>query len=232
MIINFNVDNIIYDRLYIYYKAKLNNNATVGYDHTKNKNIATLTYSNDPYGTDTKTKKSDTSVNTFGLEIFKYENNNRNKPLSGAVFEIYRDKECTQKVGTTTPTNSEGIAYYKGLGANDWKEIYDTNGNYLCYSRQKEYYLKEIKAPNGYNISNEITVAKIGYNIVSSGFANGEGTMIGEREGYYRVEIPNYKNILLPVTGGTGTILFTVMGLVLITCSIYYYIKYKNKKLY
>lgn len=225
MIINFNVDNIIYDRFYIYYKAKLNNNATVGTDNT-NENTVTLTYSNDPYGTGTKTKKANTSVTTFGLEIFKYENNNRNKPLSGAVFEIYRDKECTQKVGTTTPTNEQGIAYYKGLGANGWTEV-----SYDFYSRQKEYYLKEIKAPNGYNISNEITVANIGYNIVSPlRDLEDEGTMIGELPGYYRVEIPSNKIGLLPVTGGTGTILFTVMGLILISSSIYYYLKYKSKR--
>lgn len=190
-------------------------------------------------GTNTTTQTVENLVGTFGLEIFKYENNNKNKPLSGAVFEIYRDKECTQKVGTTTPTNEQGIAYYKGLSIDklyDNEEI-DINGIYYV-SRQKKYYLKEITSPEGYVVSSKPIMTKIGYDYVSeSGIyeseavPNGEGTSIGERAGYYRIEVPSYKNILLPVTGGAGTIIFTIMGLILICSSTYYYLKYKSKRI-
>lgn len=204
--ININVDNVAATILTINYKAKLNNGAIIG--STGNKNEVQLTYSNDPYGTSTKTTEIDegtsTTAYTYGIEILKYAKGNSNETLNGAEFEIYKDAELTELVGTFT-TNNSGKAFFRGIA-------------------EGTYYIKETKAPEGYTtLKNPI---RINLDVEDSSLVE------GDEEGYYKFEIENEKVVSLPFTGGTGTIFFTLFGLSIIGVSYYLAVKYykRNQK--
>lgn len=205
MTIVFNVDFIDSTKIIINYTAKLNDNAGLG-ANGGNTNNASLTYSNDPYGTSSSTtvpEEGDGQVTVllYGLELYKYAEED-NKALSGAEFTIYKDVEATEKVGVIT-TNSKGIAQYKGLAAGT-------------------YYVKETKAPTGYRLDNSIVAIKIG---------PGEGSLeAADTEGYYRLEIANKEAGLLPVTGGVGTIAITLVGLAIVGGAIYFFFIYRKRK--
>ncbi len=205
MTITFNINYVNSTTITVNYTAKLNNNAGLG-ANGGNTNNATLTYSNDPYGTATSTtvpEEGDGQVTVllYGLEIYKYAADG-NQALEGAEFTIYKDADLEQAVAVVT-TNESGIAQYKGLAAGT-------------------YYVKETKAPTGYRLDNTIISAKVG---------PGEGSLANaETEGYYRLEVSNAKAGLLPVTGGIGTIAITLLGLTIVGGAIYFFFIYRKKR--
>ncbi len=205
MTITFNVNYVDSTTITINYTARLNDNAGLG-ANGGNSNNATLTYSNDPYGTGSSTtvpEEGDGQVTVllYGLEIYKYAADG-NAALEGAEFTIYKDAELQQAIGVVS-TNASGIAQYKGLAAGT-------------------YYVKETKAPTGYRLDGSIISAKIG---------PGEGSLENaDTEGYYRLEVSNEKVGLLPVTGGIGTVIITLIGLVIVASAVYFFFIYRKKK--
>ncbi len=151
MYIDFDYSKIsAYTSLTVTYDAYLNEKAVVG-TAEGNVNSATLTYSNSPYiGTSYDPESNDDRpdenttgyhttteveevVYTYGIYVDKYEDGNASTKLAGAVFNIYTNAECTgDEIGTIT-TDANGIGLYEGLAAGT-------------------YYLKEMKAPAGYNL--------------------------------------------------------------------------------
>lgn len=67
------------------------------------------------------------------VEVVKVDSKNQNVKLSGAVFGIYRDQDCTELIVQMPPTDENGASSV---------EIIKT---------QDTVYLKEITAPAGYN---------------------------------------------------------------------------------
>jgi uncharacterized surface anchored protein len=65
------------------------------------------------------------------LEVKKVDASNRELPLSGAIYELYRKSGETKNLIQTQTTNEAGIAIFQGLLAGD-------------------YVIKEITAPSGY----------------------------------------------------------------------------------
>ena len=51
-------------------------------------------------------------------------------------------------------------------------------------------------------------------------------------DGYYELDIANTEVGLLPVTGSIGTIILTVVGLIVVGGAIYFFVVYKKKKQY
>ena len=201
MTIVFNADNINSNTVTINYTARLNSQAGLGVDG-KNTNNAQLTYSNNPYGEGTYTTTGITvDVYTYGLEIYKYEEGNTSTPLQDAEFTIYKDSNLENAI-TTVTTNSDGIASYAGLA-------------------QGTYYIQETKAPTGYRLDNTIREIKIG---PVEGSLNEATT-----EGYYRLELSNKELGLLPVTGGMGTIVITLVGLAIVIGAVYFYFIYYKR---
>ena len=66
--------------------------------------------------------------------------------------------------------------------------------------------------------------------IISVKIGPGEGSLEpAETEGYYRLEVANNEAGLLPVTGGVGTIVFTLVGLAIIAGAFYFFFVYRKK---
>ena len=197
--IAFNVDYVTSTTVTVEYKAKLNNSAVLG--DTGNLNSATLTYSNDPYGTGTVTSNvTQTSVFTYGVEVLIYANGDKSKVLSGVKFEVYSDASLTKKLGEMT-TDSTGRGRLPGLA-------------------EGTYYLKQVSTASGYTLPKDAVTVKVKL----------EGSTPGSVEGYYEAEVAAFEAGTLPFTGGPGTILYTVIGMITIVSAILLFVLYARKK--
>ena len=197
--IAFNVDYVTSTTVTVEYKAKLNNSAVLG--DTGNLNSATLTYSNDPYGTGTITSNvAQTSVFTYGVEVLIYANGDKSKVLSGVKFEVYSDASLTNKLGEIT-TDSTGRGRLPGLA-------------------EGTYYLKQVSTASGYTLPKDAITIKVKL----------EGSTPGSVEGYYEAEVAAFEAGTLPFTGGPGTILYTVIGMITIVSAILLFVLYARKK--
>lgn len=198
------------DKLIVTYSATLNKNAVVA--GSGNANTAKLEYGDKHF-----TTPSETTTKTYEIPVLKYTNKNgADTPLAGAVFELYRDKACTENqisfVKNTTA--SEGYDLYRIATSSDTavvKQITTTaDGKFkICGLDADTYYLKEVTQPAGYNkLEAPIKIkiddeGKIYVNEVAE--AN-----VGD------VKVLNKTGSILPSTGGMGTTLFYIFGAILV----------------
>ncbi len=210
--ITFMVDNVTSNLIRIEYKATVNNNAIIGGNGNVNK--ASLEYSNDPYGTGTHNTATDAGgegdkevpIYVYGIQIFKHAAQG-NTPLEGATFEIYSDISMTSdNLVDTVTTATDGYVKTKGLASGT-------------------YYIKETSAPTGYQLLTDPITVTIGPNQ-----ASGNQLQDTNNDGYYELDIANAAVGLLPVTGGAGTIILTIIGLAIIVGAFYFFFIYRRKK--
>lgn len=199
--ITFYVDQLTSTDLTITYSAHLNDDAVLG--AVGNKNSVTLEYSNDPYGTsDYTTEPVDTTVYTYGLEIFKHYLNGGSKVgLGNATFEIYSDSQLQHSVGTIK-TVSNGHGTLAGL-------------------KEGTYYIKETVAPTGYALLRDSIQIELNEDTATNGTVTG----------YYLREIANAPTGTLPSTGGMGTILYTAIGIGIMAAAVAIIVIYRKKKM-
>lgn len=153
------------------------------------------------------------NVATAGLDVTKVDGNATSTKLAGAEFTLYKDSACTEAitvegvtVKATTTTNGNDKFYY---GSN---EFYFTPG--------VDYFVKETKAPVGYNINStifKVTAVAKAYTPVGT-VENGAATVVKD----YPVTVPQ--------TGGMGTMMFYVGGAALIACAGVLLFVLKRKK--
>ena len=198
------------------YQATLNSNAVTD---DKTTNTATIQYGHDVNSlSDPKTDT--TIIKTHNLKITKVEKNTET-PLAGAKFNLYKGTNTSGEPihfvqgdnGTYTVTTDEngitelvtpstGIINVKGLDDGDYR-------------------LVETEAPEGYNklkSPNEI-------NIKVESSDNGENVTVSGNE----ITVENSTESWLPETGGMGTVIFTVVGVVGVLVILSTYFK-KGKK--
>ena len=198
--IDFNIDYVTSTTVTVTYKAKLN-------DQVKwyNNNGVTLTYSNSPYTNDNMTTENvNVSVGAYGIEIFKYAGSDKDKALASAEFDIFADSALTKKVGTIV-TNGDGIGRLKGLG-------------------KGTYYIRETKAPTGYQIIKDTIEVEVGSDDVA------ESSLTDNTLQYEVVEISNAATGILPYTGGSGLLFYSIIGIVIIGIGTVVTIKIHKKK--
>lgn len=190
----------------IKYTATVNKNAVTNGTET---NTATLTFSNNPQGGTDSTPSNPTKVFTGKIEVKKVDDSNPGNPLAGAEFVLYK------KVDTTT------VKYYhvdKTTGEVTWvdtkeeatKLTTEVDG-VITFEGLKngEYWLKETKAPKGYNILTsdvQITINGSADNLAS----------LKETK-----TVTNKKGTLLPETGGMGTIGLTALAVAVVACALF-----------
>lgn len=182
--------------------ATLNENAVIKGvgNDNSNDNSDSLTYTN-AYGQKTVTGTT-VKVYTFELPVVKVDANNNTTVLSDAKFQLYSDAGCTTVAenGTEATTGADGKVTFSGLKAGT-------------------YYLKETGAPTGYNLNSTV------YTIVISadGTITSNGTTVPE------VTVEDTP-IIMPATGGMGTMVFTIVGVSLIACAGVLFLVVRKKK--
>ena len=222
------------------YSATLNENAFVGtpdQSNPGNLNSAKVQYSNDPSEDSIgESTPSETHSYTFNFNLKKiYKEGATENTLAGAKFQlldsnktsvislvkkvdnVYRpavtgDKD-TDKV-TEVETPASGTIEFTGLKAGT-------------------YYLKETFAPKGYNKLSDPVKVTITANIdkttgaLESWTVNGSAPTTGVTVPVVKIE--NKKGALLPDTGGMGTVLFTVFGVLIVALGAGWYVKSNRK---
>ena len=202
-------------QLIITYTATLNDDATTAVN-TKETNTVTFDYSNYPYVANSHKQKTDTvDVTTFAIKIDKYVDGEETNKLAGAKFDLYRTV-YPGETGVTIPhtsiqgiklegdkvTDADGVATF---------EKYEANGtNY-------DYYLVETQAPSGYNL------------LADAVKVNFTDTEVATTAGIYTVQVPNKSGIQLPITGGTGTVIFTIIGIALMVGAVVLFVVSRKK---
>ncbi len=215
------------------YTATLNQNAVVGLDG--NPNVVYLEYSNNPDqsgsgDTDNtgNTPEDKVIVFTYELDTTKVDGQDNTKKLAGAEFKLHNADnkwaivDSNSKVtgwadaeenGSTLTSGADGL--FKVIGLDDGT-----------------YYLKETKAPTGYNLlSSEIKV------VITATTTNGQTWTDGRANsaltklevtadgkagtgdtstGIVGITVANNKGSTLPETGGMGTTIFYVLGTILV----------------
>lgn len=174
-------------------------------------NKAILDYQNSFMTESKQTPSNEPTTKTGAFRILKVDAADET-PLAGVEFTLTDSTGAPIKVtgtagnyvvdpdGTsnTVVTDSNGLIIVKGLK-------YTTTD-----PADTRYILTETKTKNGYQLAKDpfkITVA------------NGTGLVDNQ------LRIPNAKQPQLPITGGMGTILFTVAGLVLIGGAAFFFIR-------
>lgn len=206
-------------QLVITYTATLNNdNSTAVND--KETNTVTFDYSFYPYVENSHKQKTATvDVTTFAIKIDKHVNGNKDAKLANAKFDLYRTataEEIAAGRSVTIPhTTVAGILLESGLTTNDSGVA--TFEKYEANNTRYAYYLVETKAPTGYNLLS---------NAVEVHFTDAE---VAETNGIYTVEIENTSGIQLPITGGTGTVIFTIIGIALMVGAVVLFVVSRKK---
>lgn len=202
-------------QLVITYTATLNDNGTTEVN-TKETNTVTFDYSNYPYVENSHKQKMDTvDVTTFAIKIVKFVDGDEGTKLAGAKFDLYRTV-YPGETGVTIPHTSikgiklEGDKVTEADGSVTF-EKYEANRTYY------DYYLVETRAPSGYNILD---------NAVKVNFTD---TEVEATAGVYTVKVPNSSGILLPITGGTGTVIFTIIGIALMVGAVVLFVVSRKK---
>lgn len=205
--------------LTITYTATLNNDNTTEVN-VEEINTATYAYSFYPYLTDTRKTKTDTEeVTTFAIQIDKHVQGQPDQKLPDAKFDLYRTataEEIAAGSSVTIPhTTVAGILLESGLTTNAAGVA--TFEKYEANDTRYAYYLVETKAPTGYNLLS---------NAVEVHFTDAE---VAGTNGIYTVEIENTSGIQLPITGGTGTVIFTVIGITLMVGAVVLFVLSRKK---
>lgn len=161
-------------------------------------------------------------VRTGGLNILKVDSDTK-QPLKGVEFTL-KDSEGNEvpvkyvsegyyvadaSGSSTVVTNEEGKIYVAGLHYSEGDvSIYTEAGKNM-------YTLTETKTNNGYQLLTtpfEIGVSEGTYDIANS------------------VTIENVSQPSLPITGGIGTALFSILGIAIIGGSVFFFVSGRKKK--
>ena len=207
----------------VVYKATVNKNAVTEDVTNATTNDAYLEYSNDPStGGTGQTNHDKVYVYDFEFTINKTDGTN---PLGGAKFTL---KDSAQPANTIKliqvkagdDTNS---AIYRVAEAGESNTMTNVvtpeSGKVIIRGLEAgTYKLTETDAPEGYNkVEGDITVT------ITAEY-NEDGTLaswkVNEDGTNHEVEVVNHAGATLPSTGGIGTVIFTVAGLVLIVAGV------------
>lgn len=207
-----------YEKIRIVYTAKLNQDVSVKLKNNGgNINTAYLEYSNNPYDSASwgGLKQVEENVYTYGITVNKVIKGTETA-LAGAEFSLYDEDDKIIKFKESG--SGDGI-YYKADDNTSTSTIVvgtdssNNKGNLELRGLDiGTYYLTETKAPDEYNKLDK----KIKVEVTEDGIKT--------------IKVENSKGFQLPTTDGMGTVIFTVVGIVLIGVGILLVIVIANKK--
>ena len=183
----------------VVYGATVNENAKINQANT---NQTWLTY-----GDNKISNVDETQTFSFGIPVFKYTGLTKTG-LADAQFKLYKDEACKDEVKLTKADDHTYRVDPKGnatmVSPIDGK--FNVNG-----LKAGTYYLKEMAAPKGYNkLAKPIKVT-----------IDNDGKITYDNKTTTEVGVENKSGTLLPSTGGMGTTLIYLAGIVLVVLSGY-----------
>lgn len=195
------------------YTATVTNNAVTGSavnGSDGNTNTVTVTWTGDTTG-----NREDETIYTYSVDIVKTDN--QGVLLDGAEFKLYSDAACENEIGLI----AEDGDYRPVLTGETAAGSIVVSGGKVTITglASGTYYLKETKAPDGYNLlATATTITITGENLAASTDVNGEtGVEVYDKGG---VQVVNQAGSELPSTGGIGTTIFYVVGGLLMAAAI------------
>lgn len=170
-------------------------------------NSATITTKNGTSGIGT------TKVYNYGFSLTKKDKDGAN--LKGAVFQLY-DQSGNSPIGSTVSTGDNGDAAWSGLAAGT-------------------YTVKETKAPAGYSQqflpTFKVTITQNQNDPAKATVTIEEGDTFGlATESNGNITVLNVKNASqLPLTGAAGTVMFTVVALLVAAAGVTLAVKSRQR---
>lgn len=237
--------------VYVYYEAIMQKEAVTGTNH-QGANVATLTYSNaaNP-DSEYTTNKKETDVYTYHLHVNK-KKGGKDEALTGAKFSVYTKAEGGELLKFVKVTEN-GTEYYRLAGDTDTDTVTQIEADFQIRGLDANtYYLDEVVTPQGY-------YAPAGrFKVVLTSKFNNNGTHTGRLDGeiskltavnpednnlvftgssvdtntlhQFNAGINNNSTPNLPTTGGTGTVLLSIGGVVLMAAGAYLLFFRKKKE--
>lgn len=160
-------------------------------------------------------------------------------PLAGAAFKIAATEDDAKNGNfiwdTEEVSDNWGMVQFRNL---PMTPLFDADGTFREFAEQS-FWVVEVKAPQGYNLLD----GPVEVRIINEAFEN-QKDMNGDpipntvklKDGYQfaNVELDVYNTpgntlLELPKTGGTGTIMFTIAGIVLIGVAVTLLVAYRKK---
>lgn len=203
------------------YEANLDTDAAL--DFTGNYNHVKIVYSNDPTSQggaaayddpdDPGTPKDETVVYTFDFCFKKVDSKDPDILLPGAEFSLTGTNTTGDSVTYTETSSDEGVVHFSGLS-------------------EGTYTMTETKAPEGYAVNRNVYTVTISPTYGSDKTLTSYTVTIVDQEGTAFMNktytqnpaadgsdgyIPNTAFMNLPATGGTGTVMYSLMGVTAIT---------------
>lgn len=162
------------------------------------------------YGENSRTEESKTETFTYSIPIFKYTG--YNKALAGAKFILSKDSNPTEDNALKFVQSGSNFDYNSKSGNVTLTSYSDGKIN-INGIQADTYYLKEIEAPNGYNL------IRTPIKIVVTSDTDGKGVVKVDNDVVDQVNVLNNYGSLLPSTGGMGTTLIYAIGCILVLSS-------------
>lgn len=231
-------------KITVTYTATLNKDAVVG-GHG-NTNSATIQYSNNPStGGTGESEPSKVRVFTYGFTVDKYtgdEYTDGAARLAGAKFTLAPKNGAPMSFVQVNAGSATANAVYRVAKADDTGAttiITTPQSGKVDFQGLKngEYMLTETEAPAGYNkLASAIGVKVEGQNngtdttnaTVTITYNNDNGSVYDQTASNGVIPVRNKSGVVLPGTGGMGTIAFTVIGVLVIALGVAWTLKRKN----
>lgn len=233
-----NTDGKILKEIKVTYQGTINEHAFEGDDALKNE---AFVGKNDPYNDNNyETTTDQEEVFVYEMEITKVEKGSTT-PLAGAEFQLFASKDdvtnpnkAIKFVESETEKGNYRLAKAEEEGTTTTLAV-GKSGDRAGKLNLKglatgTYYLKETKAPAGFELLKdpiEITITDAD----EDGLVDAGGDVQGDtvlKNIYYKT-VENSKPPIMPVTGGMGTILFTILGVVLVAGGLTLIVNYRRR---
>ena len=231
-------------KITVTYTATLNKDAVVG--GAGNVNSATIQYSNNPStGGTGESEPSKVRVFTYGFTVDKYTGDQYTDAatrLAGAKFTLAPKNGEPMSFVQVNAGSGTAKAEYRVANAGETGAtttiITPANGKVEFRGlKNGEYTLTETEAPAGYNkLASAIGVKVDGKNdgtdttdaTVAITYNNDNGNSYNQTASNGVIPVRNKSGVILPGTGGMGTIAFTVIGVLVIALGVAWTLKRKN----
>jgi LPXTG-motif cell wall-anchored protein len=204
----------------VYYSATLNENANIVTDG--NDNTVYISYGEDSTW---ETAKHTTTTYTWKIDVLKFTKDGDTKvSLAGAVFELLDNAgnaiKYSEVAGAEVPT------YKVDKDGTITQITTDANGKFVIVGLDEgAYKLHEVSAPDGYNkLAKDVDV------VITSEYDETALTASYKinSEIPATIEVENKTGGLFPETGGIGTTIFYIVGILLMLAAVVVFITKKR----